>query len=110
VSFPPMPDAHTGPVPVLEEVFDQDAAPEGPRELPRRVPAKSMVEPTLDFDAPPLPLGIIDPAERPAAAASGVAALRNGNRNREESEDDRAARAHVPSWDDILLGVRRKSD
>lgn len=107
VSFPPMPDAHTGPVPVLEEVFDQDAAPEGPRELPRRVPAKSMVEPTLDFDAPPLPLGIIDPAERPAAAASGVAALRNGNRNREESEDDRAARAHVPSWDDILLGVRR---
>ncbi len=27
-----------------------------------------------------------------------------------ESEEDRAARAHIPSWDDILLGVRRKND
>lgn len=27
-----------------------------------------------------------------------------------ESEDDRAARSRIPSWDDILLGVRRKRD
>jgi hypothetical protein len=33
-----------------------------------------------------------------------------GNTRREESDDERAARARVPSWDDILLGVRRKSD
>ena len=120
VAFPPMPDAHTGPVPVLEEVFDQEAPPEGPREVPRPAsppafaappaaqspsrpepepaaqPAAQPVvlpeptaepapeptfasasasaeldtftEPTLDFDAPPLPLGIADPA-RPAAVA-----------------------------------------
>ena len=28
----------------------------------------------------------------------------------EESEEDKAARARIPSWDDILLGVRRKRD
>jgi hypothetical protein len=28
----------------------------------------------------------------------------------EESDDDHAARARIPSWDDILLGVRRKRD
>jgi hypothetical protein len=98
VAFPPMPDAHTGPLPPLEEVFDQEAAPEGPREIPPLVPAA-----TLEFDAPPLPLGISDPAPR-----SGVGALRNlGVTRRDESEEERAARARVPSWDDILLGVRR---
>ena len=28
----------------------------------------------------------------------------------EESEEEKAARARIPSWDDILLGVRRKRD
>jgi Protein of unknown function (DUF3071) len=106
VAFPPMPDAHTGPVPVLEEVFDQEAPPEGPRPLPPLVPAAA----TLDYDAPPLPLGITDPATRPAAA-HGVGALRNlGVTRRDESDEERAARARVPSWDDILLGIRRKED
>jgi hypothetical protein len=105
-AFPPMPDAHTGPVPVLEEVFDQDAPPEGPRRLPPLVPAATGVQ----FDAPPLPLGITDPEARPGAA-HGVGALRNlGVTRRDESEDERAARARVPSWDDILLGVRGKKD
>jgi hypothetical protein len=27
---------------------------------------------------------------------------------REESDEEKAARARIPSWDDILLGVRRK--
>jgi hypothetical protein len=100
VAFPPMPDAHTGPVPQLEEVFDQEAPPEGPRHVPPLVPAAS----AMQFDAPPLPLGITDPAGRP-----GVGALRNlGVTRREESEEERAARARVPSWDDIMLGVRRK--
>ena len=39
VAFPPMPDAHTGPLPVVEEVFDQEAPPEGPRHLPPAVAA-----------------------------------------------------------------------
>jgi hypothetical protein len=52
-------------------------------------------------------LGIVDPPARPDAAAGG------GNRSaakREHSDEERAARARIPSWDDILLGVRRKSD
>ena len=28
----------------------------------------------------------------------------------DETEDEKAARATIPSWDDILLGVRRKRD
>ncbi|MFN2559754.1 MAG: septation protein SepH [Jatrophihabitans sp.] len=100
VAFPPMPDAHTGPVPQLEEVFDQEAPPEGPRQVPPLVPAAS----AMHFDAPPLPLGITDPPGRP-----GVGALRNlGVTRRDESDEERAARARVPSWDDIMLGVRRK--
>jgi hypothetical protein len=106
VAFPPMPDAHTGRVPRLEEVFDQDAAPEGPRQVPPLVPAAA----SMEFEAPPLPLGITDPATRPAAV-HGVGALRNvGVTRRDESDEERAARARVPSWDDILLGVRRKED
>jgi hypothetical protein len=104
VAFPPMPDAHTGPVPVLEEVFDQDAPLDGPRDLPPLVPAAAAAR---QFDAPPLPLGINDPA--PRAGVHGVGALRNlGVTRREETDEERAARARVPSWDDIMLGVRRK--
>jgi hypothetical protein len=111
VAFPPMPDAHTAPVPVLEDVYDQEAPPEGPRHLPPyAVPAAAAHEPTFDFEAPPLPLGITDPDTRPAAA-QGVATLRNlGVSRRDESDEELAARARVPSWDDILLGVRRKTD
>ncbi len=104
VAFPPMPDAHTGPVPVLEEVFDQEAALDGPRDVPPLVPAASAAR---QFDAPPLPLGINDPVARPGV--HGVGALRNlGVTRRDESDEERAARARVPSWDDIMLGVRRK--
>jgi hypothetical protein len=98
VAFPPMPDAHTAPVPVIDEVFDQEAPPEEPRTVPPLVPAGM----PLDYDAPPLPLGITEPAPRPGG-------LRNlGVSRRDESEEERAARARIPSWDDILLGIRRK--
>jgi hypothetical protein len=103
VAFPPMPEAHTGPIPRFEEVFDQEAPPEGPRELPALVPAISAPQ----FDEPPLPLGITLPTPQPATLD------RLSNRHaakRDESDDERAARARVPSWDDILLGVRRKQD
>ena len=101
VAFPPMPDAATGPLPRIEEVFDQEAPPEGPVDLPPLVPASA----TLDFDEPPLPLGIAEPM--PAAAPAGI--RRNlGVSRREESDEERAARARVPSWDDILLGIKRR--
>jgi len=104
VAFPPMPEASTGPIPRVEEVFDQDAPPEGPREVPPLVPATT----DLAFDEPPLPLGIVDPAQRPAAVLARLA--NRSAAKRDETDDERAARARVPSWDDILLGVRRKQD
>ncbi|MDT4923156.1 MAG: hypothetical protein QOG01_869 [Pseudonocardiales bacterium] len=111
VAFPPMPDAHTAPVPVLEEVYDQDAAPDGPRNVPPFVtPAAAAYEAAFDFDAPPLPLGITDPDSRPAAAQNLGTPRKLGATRRDESEEERTARARVPSWDDILLGVRRKTD
>jgi hypothetical protein len=100
VAFPPMPDATTGPLPQLEDVFDQDAPPEGPRKVPPLVPAAA----SLEFDEPPLPLGITDPTGRPVAGTK-----RNlGVTRRDESEEERAARARIPSWDDILLGIKRR--
>ena len=53
-----------------------------------------------------MPLGITDPTTRPLSRLSSVRTLGR----REESEEERAARVKVPSWDDILLGVRRKQD
>ena len=83
--FPAMPDAHTGPLPrPAEEVFDQ-----------------------AQFDEPHLPLHVPDAPVRqrvPALTNLGVAT------KDAETEDEKAARATIPSWDDILLGVRRKHD
>ncbi|WP_375480760.1 septation protein SepH [uncultured Jatrophihabitans sp.] len=111
VAFPPMPDAQTGPVPHVEEVFDQDAASlDAPRAVPPPADERFAATPLEDFDfeAAPLPLGIAAPLER--AGVHGVGALHNLSSRREESEDDRAARARIPSWDDIVLGVRRTTD
>lgn len=109
VAFPPMPDAHTNPLPRLEEVYDQDAPGASVVDARAELPEPDFAG-SLDFDAPPLPLGITDPSTRPAAA-SNLKNLRNlGVTKRDESDDDKAARARVPSWDDILLGVRRKQD
>ncbi|MDQ2796432.1 MAG: septation protein SepH [Actinomycetota bacterium] len=104
VAFPPMPDAHTGPMPRYEDVFDQDAASEGPRDVPPFFP----VAPELDFDEPPLPLAITDPTTRPGSALPSLTQIHRPKRD--ESDADRAARSRIPSWDDILLGVRRKQD
>lgn len=106
VAFPPMAEALTGPLPpvetVVEHVYDQDAPPTGRSELGFLSDGNS----GLGFEEPPLPLGITDPTTRPLSRLSSV---RNLGR-REESEDERAERVKVPSWDDILLGVRRKQD
>lgn len=135
VTFPPMPDADTGPLPRVEDVFDQDAPPEGPRDVPLLVPAARLTstsataaaptaplnpaplnpaprpiqpQPASDVDAPPLPLRITDPATRPSVASAD--AVRFGGGPRRRSDDSRPTRTSVPSWDDILLGVRRQSD
>ncbi|HEU5266729.1 MAG TPA: septation protein SepH [Jatrophihabitans sp.] len=131
--FPPMPDAATGPVPRVEEVFDQDAPPDGPRELPPLVPARAATVPTAptestapaqptvplspdlpgpdadvsappDLDEPPLPLGTWTASEPEPTLAEKL--RRKPARRRETA----GTRTNVPSWDDILLGVRRESE
>ena len=45
--------------------------------------------------------------DRPSAA-KGAGSRRNcGGSRREETEEQRSARARVPSWDDIVLGIKR---
>ncbi|MEO6886469.1 MAG: septation protein SepH, partial [Jatrophihabitantaceae bacterium] len=66
VAFPAMPHAHTGPIPVVEDVFDQDALDENPRHIserdfdPRPTPTGRSVAPKDDFHTPPLPLRLAD--------------------------------------------------
>jgi DUF3071 family protein len=126
VAFPPMPDADTGPLPSaaeLDEVYDQDATDKDAR----RVRSPNAAEPADDYDAPPLPLRLADaaqfdtePVDPDAAAPAAAPTARTGRLPRvanlgvatreDETDEERAARARIPSWDDILLGVRRKSD
>jgi hypothetical protein len=88
VAFPAMPDAHTGPLPRAEEVFDQ-----------------------ARFEEPQLPMHVPDAPDAPAATSRKSKVANLGVAGREdESDEDKAARAAIPSWDDILLGVRRKRD
>jgi hypothetical protein len=124
VAFPAMPDALTGQLPANEEVFDQ-AQFEKPQFDPSAETAQfergaldqaleQALEQTFDqtafdnaaFEEPHLPLHVPDvPKQRERKVTDlGVA------RRDDESDDDKAARASIPSWDDILLGVRRKRD
>jgi hypothetical protein len=88
------PDAFTGPLPRTvdrpaagdEELFDQAAEGE---------------------ETPPLPLQLV---EQQAGRARGESPMRRVESHDAETEEQKAARARIPSWDDILLGVRRKRD
>jgi hypothetical protein len=109
-----MPDAHTGPLPrVEEEVFDQaqyaDEVPPSPAEPAS--PAEP-VEPAASGDAraveedPHLPLDVPDDPD-----TSPIPKLTNlGVARRDEHTESKSSRRTVPSWDDILLGVRRNRD
>jgi hypothetical protein len=117
VAFPPMPDAETGPLPSaaeLDQVYDQDALDADARRA----------DMDANFDAPLLPLRLAEAAEATEPAEAGAddeparakttrlpRVTNLGVSSREsESDEEKAARARIPSWDDILLGVRRKSD
>ena len=105
VAFPPMPDAHTGPLPRVEEVFDQEVpADDDPRAAAPRSP------PTRCSSTSRRCRWASRDGRRQAAAAGPKLTNLGMRRARDESDDERAARARVPSWDDILLGVRRKQD
>lgn len=101
------------PVPVMTPAAADADAPTGP--LPRTLarPAASDEEPFdherspgEDQQTPPLPLQLVETRARNVPPpARGEEASRE-----EETEEQKAARARIPSWDDILLGVRRKRD
>ena len=60
---------------------------------------------------PPCPnCGSPETERLPQVTNLGIAHREPPPKTRLETEEDKAARAHIPSWDDILLGVRRKSD
>ncbi|HEU5005594.1 MAG TPA: septation protein SepH [Jatrophihabitantaceae bacterium] len=110
VAFPAMPEAHTGPLPVVpDDVFDQEASnPDAPRTRSARFSdnnagdnAGQSATNSADYDAPPLPLNL------PADANHNPMLTKPLPR---ESDEQRAARARIPTWDDIMLGVRRKTD
>lgn len=118
VAFPLM-EAHPDPLPgARDDVFDQDALDEDPR----RIGELALDEPSdeLGYVEPQLPLRLAGPNEsttelprpEPTSAAHAAPKIKNlGIAHRDdESEEERAARARVPSWDDILMGVRRKQD
>jgi hypothetical protein len=100
-----MPDAHTGPMPrVEEEVFDQaQYADEEPPEPAASAEAAEAAEPAQPED-PHLPLDVpADPDPSRKLTNLGVA-------RRDEHTESKASRRTVPSWDDIMLGVRRNRD
>jgi DUF3071 family protein len=128
VAFP-MLDTRTDPLPTAlreditaprDDVFDQDALDEDPR----RVGAFAEARPTReDADAktevlaPPLPLRLAEPvpdapSDPPTAREPAPAKVKNlGIAHREETRERAPnGKPRVPSWDDILMGVRRDSD
>jgi hypothetical protein len=118
VPDPPEPDPGPGPgglptgVPVVvaDDVFDQE------RTASASV-AGTMPLPQLDDEStPPLPLRLADPLPDAEAPRSSDGTITDDATDPAagdpvgDTEDQRAARARIPSWDDILLGVRRKRD
>ncbi len=90
-------DAPTGPLP---RTIDLDRPAAGDEEL---------------FDQaahhePPLPLQLVEPVAARSGKPRGDSASRRVEAHEDETEEQKAARARIPSWDDILLGVRRKRD
>jgi hypothetical protein len=141
VAFPAQPNAHTGPLPNRQQLFDQHAFGAEPVKPLSPAPMASVTAMTFDPEPLPMPLPLeldlelepeadvdegldvldideefteLDELEEPQPTVRlpqvtnlGVA---HRDAGRTETEDEKAARAHIPSWDDILLGVRRKND
>jgi Protein of unknown function (DUF3071) len=109
------PDDDTGPLPTVRRARRSiPSAQPSPDDSAQRLAASSV--------SPPLPLPF-GPQLRDRSVESALSATtpsRRGSRRQqpliaglraeEETDEQRAARARVPSWDDIMLGVRRKRD
>ena len=116
VAFPVMSDTDTGPLPTAADVYNEPDVAQITR--PEVTTAQAEVtgtgtdEPTpppaIETDEPVLPMDVPDAPEVTSKIPKVTAV--GGGRRRAESDEERAARATVPKWDDILLGVRRKRD
>lgn len=115
-------DQPTGPIPGpgRDQLFDQNARTERIRSVldevddQRRDPLSGFGDlsssDTSENDTDHIPsVGIDDLSDASVLPLRGLPepSLVPGF---EESEEDHAARARIPSWDDILMGVRRKRD
>ena len=122
VAFPAQPNALTGPLPTRQQLFDQ-AKFEAPGSEPQAkpaAPAPTKISAVVHDDQPHLfsdpsaePMAIDEPDPEPEPEPiHRIPQIKNlGIAHRDhETEEEKAARAHIPSWDDILLGVRRKND
>jgi hypothetical protein len=105
VAFPVMSNTDTGPLPTpAHHAYVEPDEVEMTTRLDEPTPP-----PVIEPDEPVLPLDVPD-APEVTSKIPKVSAVPGGGRRRAESDDERAARATVPKWDDILLGVRRKRD
>jgi hypothetical protein len=95
-SFFDRPGTHAAPV---------EAAGQHPSQHATQQPAE-LTEPVVDPAEPLLPFAF----EPPAPNAPTGRRFRRDEAEADESADGKAARARIPSWDDILLGVRRRND
>jgi len=95
----PEPEPHTPQLTVAPPLAPGVVAfPAMPDAHTGKLPRAEEVFDQAKFDEPPLPIDVPEVAQAPAP------------QRREESDEEKAARAAIPSWDDILLGVRRKRD
>jgi hypothetical protein len=106
-----MPEADTGQLPRLEEVFDQtrfsDESTGGSEDGVQLDLMADEPEPASKVTN----LAVARRDENTAAnKLRGNPYLVDGTEDEHEHEADHAERARIPSWDDILLGVRRKGD
>jgi hypothetical protein len=99
-----------------EDVFDQEALEDDPRHVIRD-PGDATDD---DYHAPPLPLRLADaavdaandePADDHREPTTPLPRLKNlGVASRDEAPRGRNGKPQMPSWDDIMLGVRRNTD
>ncbi|MDQ6849742.1 MAG: septation protein SepH [Actinomycetota bacterium] len=105
VAVPDLIDADTGPLPAVDdELFDQDA------ETSPASAAGAGIGEALAVDEPPLPMQLSEAAPRRSTRRAPRAASRSAPGRSGRPSQDKSSRPQVPSWDDIVLGVRRKPD
>jgi hypothetical protein len=105
--------AHTRPIPISDddELFDQDAFdPEPNRSQPATGShshrTAGVEQPSPDWQALPLDIELQRTGEPDATEADATEREADGRGRRARRGD----KPRMPSWDDILLGVRHKSD